>query len=307
MVADVFGLERLKVFMIIIKLNGGLGNQMFQYAFGRAYSLKCNIDMKLDITWFEKVPISDTKRNYELDIFSLPISFAKNHEIKDIKGFTSFLPDRFFKLLHRKFPFLSNSYCPENSYSFDPSILKCRNHAYFEGYWQSYKYFDSFRDIILKDFTYTLPISIKTQQLEKIILQSNSISLHVRRGDYVSNAQANSYHGVASLIYYKDAISYISKRIEKIQLFIFSDDIAWVKEHLNIDMNVLYVDYKKNAFEDIYLMSKCKHNIIANSSFSWWGAYLNENESKIVIAPKQWFTDLTIDTTDLIPSEWVRL
>ncbi len=293
--------------MIIIKLNGGLGNQMFQYAFGRAYSLKCDIDMKLDITWFEKIPNTDTQRSYELHIFSLPVSLASSNEIRNLKGFISFFPDKFFKLLHRRFPFLSGLYCPEKCYSFDSSILRCGNRAYFEGYWQSYKYFDSIRDIILKDFTYRLPISQKTQQLEKKILQSRSVALHVRRGDYVSNTQANSYHGVASLIYYKDAISYISKRIEEMQLFIFSDDIAWVKEHLDIDMNVLYVDYKKNAFEDIYLMSKCKHNIIANSSFSWWGAYLNENESKIVIAPKQWFTDLTIDTSDLIPSEWVRL
>lgn len=293
--------------MIIIKLSGGLGNQMFQYAFGRAYSLSYDVDMKLDVTWFEKVPNTDTQRNYELDIFSLPVSLANSNEIRDIKGFTTFLPGIFSKLFHRKFPFLSSSYCPESCYSFDPSILRCGNRVYFEGYWQSYKYFDSVRDIILKDFTYRLPMSKKTQQLEKNIVQTNSVALHVRRGDYVTNAQASSYHGITSLNYYKQAIFYISKRIKNMQLFIFSDDIAWVKEHLDTNEKIIYVDYKKNAFEDIYLMSKCKHNIIANSSFSWWGAYLNENKSKLVIAPKQWFTDLTIDTTDLIPSKWIRL
>ncbi|MDD3060131.1 MAG: alpha-1,2-fucosyltransferase, partial [Sulfurimonas sp.] len=146
-------------------------------------------------------------------------------------------------------------------------------------------------------------------KLKEEIQSSNSVSLHVRRGDYVSNKNATSYHGVSSLDYYYNAIETISKKISNPILYIFSDDIPWVRENLIVSLPIVFIENTNTdrPFEDIYLMSLCKHNIIANSTFSWWGAYLNSNLEKNVIAPKKWFNDPVINTEDLIPSSWTRI
>jgi len=295
--------------MIIVKLNGGLGNQMFQYAFGRARSLSSKTKLKLDLSWFENIDKRDTPRQYELDCFKFQVSIASKSDIKSLKRITRLFPRRIFGYLYKRLHFLRDSYFIEKYYHYDSSVTLCSDNTYFDGYWQSYKYFDRYRKTIKDDFIYTKKLTKETSILSKLIVSRNSISLHVRRGDYVTNSNANSFHGATSLEYYYDALNYLRSRVINPYIFIFSDDIEWIKKNLKSDIPMHFVENSgdKNPFEDIYLMSLCKHNIIANSSFSWWGAYLNNNPEKIVVAPKKWFADATINTDDLIPNDWIRL
>jgi len=305
--ADVFGLKSWRNSMIIVKLMGGLGNQMFQYSFGRAVSLAQNIELKLDISWFENLPSKDTVRVYELDTFNFNSIFANKNEVNKLKGIYRYIPKKVYNLVSKIGISFGNSYFIEKEYTYNSNFFQ--DNTYFEGFWQSYRYFDSFKEEIIQDFTCKLPLQGKNKELSTHIQSCEAISLHIRRGDYVSNVNASNFHGISPLDYYYKAIDLLSKNVEEPSFFIFSDDITWVKENLKIEYPITFVDHNSlhQGFEDMRLMSMCKHNIIANSSFSWWGAYLNGYEKKIVIAPQKWFNNPSIDTSDLIPSEWIRL
>lgn len=305
--AAVFGLKSWKISMIIVKLMGGLGNQMFQYAFGRGVSLTKQVELKLDLSWFENLPSKDTIRVYELDTFNINPIFATADEINKIKGIYRVIPRRVCNFVSKIGISFGNSHFIEKEYKYDSNVFQ--NNTYFEGFWQSYRYFDAFKDKIMTELTCKLPLEGKNRESSVKIQSCEAVSLHIRRGDYVSNTHASNFHGVSPLDYYYKAIDFISKQVEEPSFFIFSDDIAWVKENLKTEYPTTFVDHNnvKQGFEDMRLMSLCKHNIIANSTFSWWGAYLNRYEKKNVIAPKKWFNDPSIDTSDLIPSEWIRL
>lgn len=293
--------------MIIVKVMGGLGNQMFQYSFGRAVSLTKQVELKLDISWFENLPSKDTVRVYELDTFNINPIFATANEVNKLEGICGILPRRVCNFISKIGISFGNSHFMEKGYRYDSNVFQ--DETYFEGFWQSYRYFDSFKEDIIQELTCKLPLEGKNKELSAYIQSCEAVSLHIRRGDYVSNSNASSFHGVSPLDYYYKAIDFISKQVEEPSFFIFSDDIAWVKENLTTEYPTTFVDHNSvnQGFEDMRLMSLCKHNIIANSTFSWWGAYLNRYEKKNVIAPKKWFNDPSIDTSDLIPSEWIRL
>jgi len=212
------------------------------------------------------------------------------------------------KLRKKPIP-LSNYYYKEPHYNFDANVYDSKGASYFEGYWQSEKYFLEYREQLLQEFILKKELSNQSKAYRKKILSTASISLHIRRGDYVTNAHTNSVHGTCSMIYYRTSVEEIKSQIIDAHFFIFSDDLVWAKENLNSIENITFIDLAKDVpdHEEMILMSLCKHNIIANSSFSWWGAWLNQNNKKIVIAPKQWFTDTSINTNDLIPSSWTRL
>ena len=271
--------------MIIVNIIGGLGNQMFQYAIGKALSLKSKQKLKLDLTSFKNYPL----RNFELDVFKIDPEIASTEEISQVK--------------QNKLNFT------EKYFHFDSEILDLNQSAFLVGYWQSEKYFINYKNIILKEFILKNELSHQSNQFQKIIESTVSVSLHIRRGDYVTNPTTNSVHGTCSLAYYKNAVSLISNRLKDPHFFIFSDDLDWAKENLDFIDNITFVELDENIpdYEEMYLMSQCKHNIIANSSFSWWGAWLNQNVDKIVIAPQKWFEDETINTNDLIPDSWIRL
>ena len=161
----------------------------------------------------------------------------------------------------------------------------------------------------IKDFTFQSPFSEKSRLISEEIKQLNSVSIHVRRTDYISNIPANNYHGTCNETYYIEAMKIIGKKISNPHFYIFSDEPEWFKANIKTNFQVTFVEHNKNekSFEDMYLMSLCKHNIIANSSFSWWGAWLNSNENKQVIAPANWFQDKTKNTKDLLPETWIKL
>lgn len=292
--------------MIISQLIGGLGNQMFQYALGRAISLERDDSLQLDISGFTNYQLH---QGFELNrIFKCRTEIASRDNVSNILGWQSQYFIRRILSRSNMSAFRSKNLVIEPHFNYWNGIKKMPHNCYLSGYWQSEKYFLDYAKQIRKDFTFMRSMNVKNTRLVNQISQENAVSLHVRRGDYVNNPKTTATHGVCSLDYYRDAISYIADNVSQPKFYIFSDDMDWVKSNLKMEFSHQYVDYNKGAesYNDMRLMSLCKHNIIANSSFSWWGAWLNGNPHKIVIAPKNWFS-VSSDTTDLIPNSWVRL
>ena len=285
--------------MIIINITGGLGNQLFQYAFGRALSIKNKCQLKLDISSYQNYEWHD----YSLRPFSIRENFADKSDCELLKGekfsFVRKIKQNIFN--NKKF------YYSEKDLRFNEKYKNLANPAYISGYWQSEKYFKQVEEIIRNEFKIVIPPSKPNQNLIKKIEKENAISLHVRRGNYANIKHVNKVHGTSPLSYYNDAIKVLIPKIPDPVFYIFSDDIEWAKKNLIINNETVFVDFNNSTtdFEDMRLMSMCKHHIIANSSFSWWGAWLNPRMDKIVVAPKHWFANQT-DIQDLLPQGWVK-
>lgn len=282
--------------MIIVNLKGGLGNQMFQYALGRKLAIKQNTNFKLDISGYPK----QTLRQYGLSVFNIKEDIANETEIKSYKypyGILSMAWRRFsFKILRRFHG------------GWEPEILNRTGNFYLDGFWQSYKYFDDIADIIRQDFSLKEPLASASPEFYKIITGANTVALHIRRSDYVTNTKVNQQFGSCSLGYYSQGAKLIAEKIGQPTFVIFSDDPEWVKNNLHLEHPMIFAsDYALQDYQEMTAMSFCQHNIIANSSFSWWGAWLNSNPEKIVIAPNKWFNDGSIKEEDLIPPSWTKI
>jgi hypothetical protein len=261
--------------MIITKIQGGLGNQMFQYAYGRYLSEKFEMQLLIDKKFYEQN--LSPKRYFLLNYFDdIDLDFDFDSIPKDMKIFR--IDDNF------KFKELKNL---DKNFGY-----------YFFGYWQSEKYFIDSEKLIRNSFR-AKPETV--EKLSKISeLNSNSVSLHIRRTDYLAS---NGYHPVQTIEYYKNALDLIG---DYDNLFIFSDDIDWCKSNLNFK-NMIFRE-NHSEIEDLFLMSYCKNNIIANSTFSWWGAWLNNNKDKKVIAPAKWFgTEANLNEENIIPASWIKI
>lgn len=277
--------------LVITHLIGGLGNQMFQYAAGLSLASRTNSTLKLDTSDFETYKLHE----YSLGNWNISAESASRDEIKFLKT------RKFFILKSKKFS--------ESGLQYNPALFKQEPPVYISGYWQTEKYFKTIRNSLLQEFVPKKTISTYSQSvLNQITSSSCSVSLHVRRGDYLLS-QNQKIHGVCGLDYYEAAIELLEKSHNDITFFVFSDDILWAKDNLKISSKKIWVDGNDSSrnFEDIHLMSKCSHNIIANSSFSWWGAWLNNNQDKKVIAPKAWFQSPKMDIRDLCCPEWILL
>jgi hypothetical protein len=288
--------------MIITKLKGGLGNQLFQYAAGRALALRNNDIVKLDITGYGEYNGIDTVRQYALGVFSIQENIATPHEIQTMKN-----P---YRILSKGMRFFRAKILREFTTNFNKRIFNLKGNSYIDGYFQSEQYFKDQEAAIRKDIQLKIsPSSVAQKAAEDILRNTKSVSLHVRRGDYVQDAKTNQYHGTCNPQYYANALAHISSKIgDGIKVFVFSDDIGWVKENMPIPYEKTYVSSPEiKDYEEMHLMSLCKHNIIANSSFSWWGAWLNMNPSKVVIAPKHWTVADDKHYRDIVPSAWTRL
>lgn len=292
--------------MIISNIIGGLGNQMFQYAAGRALSLKREQPLLLDVSGFANYGLH---QGFELQrVFDLPITIANSMDVRNVLAWQAnplikrrLSSPRWSKLRR-------DGFVVEPHFHYWSGISHVPQSAYLMGYWQSEKYFQELADIIRADFAFFVLPSTKNSELTQQISQVNAVSLHVRRGDYVQNPITLATHGLCTLDYYQAAIQTIAESVEQPHFFIFSDDIAWVTANLKMDFPSHYITYNQGAesYNDMRLMSLCRHHIIANSSFSWWGAWLNPSPNKIVIAPKQWFAD-DKNVSDLLPPNWITL
>jgi len=292
--------------MIISKIIGGLGNQMFQYAVAKDLALRHGNTFKVDIAAFDHYLLH---QGFELNrIFGNIAPIANKSEISRVLGWRA-SPWISRCLSHHRFSkFRSRAFVQEPSLDYWPDINNVPANCYLSGYWQSERYFKQSEAIIRDDFSFIIPMSEENQAVADVIAGCSAVSLHVRRGDYVANAATNAHHGTCSLAYYEAAIKYMAERVSDPVFFVFSDDINWVKYHVSIPHKTFFVEHNKgsNSYCDMQLMSLCSHHIIANSSFSWWGAWLGKNTEKIVIAPKQWFTKSAIPD-GLIPASWICL
>lgn len=294
--------------MIILRLRGGLGNQLFQYAAAKALAQHHNTCLKLDL-YFYKV---HSTRKFELLNFNIPIEVASREEIHAFTGSNPI--SRFIN--KRENYFRCPSVFVQPHYHYYPDFISLPASIYLSGYFQSELYFEKIASDIRTWYTPSIPLDDVNQQLVNEMRQCESVGVHVRRGDYTSNAYS-SFFGTVPDEYYQESIEMIKKSTQKPKFFVFSDNILWCKKNLRLN-NVEFVEHNQGAdsFKDLVLMSNCKHNIIANSTFSWWGAWLNSNPEKLVIAPNTWFRKLYYDgkipvypsriynTKDLIPPQW---
>jgi hypothetical protein len=288
--------------MIITRLIGGLGNQLFQYAAGRALALANDCKLKLDISEFRNY----TLRSFELMRLNINAELADPRDVSLLVGSKAWVA----KTVRRKFKWRRNTHFVERKdYSFDSAFFKLTQPVYLEGFWQSYKYFESYALPLRREFTFNTLLAGKNAELADFISRTNSISMHIRRGDYVSKPENAKVLGSVGIDYYNQAIHKVRDQIVKPVIFAFSDDLSWVKDNIESGENTVFVSHNSgmSSFEDMRLMSLCKHNIIANSSFSWWGAWLNTNPEKMVIAPKRWLKNNSYSTEDLIPNTWIRI
>ncbi|WP_158303673.1 alpha-1,2-fucosyltransferase [Methanosphaerula palustris] len=201
------------------------------------------------------------------------------------------------------------TYVRERMHTFDKAILTVPDNVYLDGYWQTEKYFKDIEEILRREVTLKdEPDSINLEMAERI-QACHSVSLHVRRGDYVSNPTTQQFHGCCSIDYYNRAISLIEEKVDDPSFFIFSDDLPWAKENLDIPGEKTFVAHNgpEKEYCDLWLMSLCQHHIIANSSFSWWGAWLGQDAEKMVIAPRRWALSESFDTSDIIPDSWITI
>lgn len=295
--------------MIITRLIGGLGNQMFQYAVARALSLRLDTSLSLDIKDLDTYKLH---QGFELNsVFATDAKIATNSDLSQLLKWQA---PRLVKSLMNKRVFSSlrnKNWIAEPGFRYWDGISNLHHKAYLDGYWQSELYFKDYADVIRSDFQFQGALDSDNLLLANNIDSCNSIGLHVRRGDYLSNPSSASVHGVCSLDYYKDAMSYIESIVEKPTYFVFSDDLEWVRKKLQVsDRSIVYVDnnHGKDSYKDMWLMSLCKHNIIANSTFSWWGAWLNSHAGKIIVAPKKWFKDSYMQShaINIYPESWVK-
>lgn len=289
--------------MIISKIQGGLGNQMFQYAIGRAYAEKLNTDLYLDLSFYRQPFEKDvTPRKFELDLFDLKYTVATESDL------SKFHNRSYWYRIKRKMGVGVPIYYREGN---DSNILRGKKDIYLDGYWQSESFFRDFSNIIHSDFQFKKTLNKKSVEIATIIKSKQTpVSIHLRRGDYVTSAVTNSYHGVCDIEYYKSGIEYLNANIDEPYYFVFSDDVEWAKSnflHLFTNMEIVQGNLGGDSWQDMHLMSLCHHNIIANSSFSWWAAWLNQHKNKVVIAPQNWFAtaDLNQGVHQRVPSDWL--
>ncbi|MEO6630787.1 MAG: alpha-1,2-fucosyltransferase [Mucilaginibacter sp.] len=292
--------------MLVVKLQGGLGNQMFQYAFGLSASKKMNAQLSLDLSFYNQNH-GLTPRTYALDIFGCQNKFAGSNVVD------SYFRPGLLQRLSNKAGLNKHTVYHEKAMRFDKGVFDVSPPVYFEGFWQSEQYFNSIESEVRAAFSFKKPLNLQSQKIADELEQlPNAVSVHVRRGDYVTSAKTNELHGVCSVKYYQKAIALIKQRVSNPVFYFFSDDAEWVAQNLiaTNDSTVL-VQHNKgdDSWQDMALMSKCSHYIIANSSFSWWGAWLNPSKEKIVTAPERWFKDgnAYFTSEDILPEAWIKL
>jgi len=295
--------------MIIAALNGGLGNQMFQYAAARALAYKHHTSVVLDvIPLYSKLQFSSlaTYRKYELDVFAFQ---AKTNDMLFKHRYLYPLAKAQF-FLNRQLNRFRYNYYRETDFSYHHTLTEQPDNTYLDGHFQSELYFKSAEQLLRMDFEFKHPLTDKNAAWSEKIINTNAVSVHIRRGDYISLSKNLHKHGVTPQSYYEQAVQLIASKVPDPVFFIFTDDTEWVSANMDIPYTSFLVDNNRTAetsWIDMQLMSLCSHNIICNSTFSWWAAWLNRNPEKIVIAPVKWFNDSSLNSKDIYPPEWIKL
>lgn len=293
--------------MVIAQITGGLGNQLFQYAAAKALSLHHKVPLLLEVSSFyrEELPDLEVPRNFELihfeGITEEIIPAQEVNSLIDVKT-NSVLP-AFFVPAYKK------SIYTEPYYHYDKNFFKSKKKVFLKGGWQSEKYFKPFENEIRKSLQLKEGLTKRVAETADAFKLENSVAVHIRRGDYLRKKIIHEWHGVMNKDYYTRAFDLLSSKTEDLKIYYFTDDIDWVSKNLQplFGGEIVSENIAQTQYEDLYLMSHCRNNIIANSSFSWWGAWLNSYPSKIVVAPEKWFDKGFKDTQDIIPSGWHKI
>jgi hypothetical protein len=277
--------------VIYAQLKGGIGNQMFQYACARALAARLDTELTLDISYFTNQN-RIAPRKYELDRLSIDAHVTSVPVRRR-------WPSPFGRLPRRHPPVVE-----ENSPRFQPPLRDAPDGVLLSGYWQSERYFVEQSDLIRSHFRFRDELSPQKQDIAESMTRERAVSLHIRRGDYVGSER----HPILTLDYYRQATAYIAARVESPHFFVFSDDPEWSRTNLDLDHPTTIVEPLPDSdWQDLWLISRCESHILANSSFSWWGAWLDPRPDKIVVAPTRWFGDESRDTSKLLPDGWTRL
>lgn len=284
---------------VAVHIYGGLGNQMFQYACGRALALRNGADFQIDDRDFTAGP----GQLFGLHHFNIVRQSGAGADLP---------PSKKQRLRYLTWRYLRRPpvFTREKGAAFDPDILSLKGDIWLHGYWQSERYFEDFGDRIRDELTIVTSPDEKNRQVLKEIQNGQAVSVHIRRGDYVSNPKAHAYHGLCSAEYYRAAAGFIAGKLASDPVFyVFSDEPDWAKAHLDLpfETRILGHNDSEHNYEDLRLMAACRHHIIANSSFSWWGAWLNPSPEKIVVAPTRWVADATNENPHITPNAWIRL
>jgi hypothetical protein len=292
--------------VIVVRLWGGLGNQMFQYALGRRLAIANDVPLKLDLSALVRDPL----RRFGCDLFcirariAVPADLAMFSEARPARAGRS-RPASWWRVARRP----RAVKVKERSLTFDPAVLATRSPALLFGYWQSERYFVEISPTIRADFRLAEPMTAGRNELLGRIASCNAVSVHIRRGDYVTNPAANAFHGTIDAEWYRRSLDLMVEWTGDPTFFVFSDDPAAARALLQTDRPTVFVDPGADGrdAEDLHLMAACRHHVIANSSFSWWGAWLNPNPARRVIAPAEWFVGVPTRTGDRVPPGWIVL
>ena len=284
--------------MVIVRLKGGLGNQMFQYALGlklRSLGREVRFDLR------DYRGETEAAKRFQLPLFGVSCPQAAEAELRRF-GQGQSLAGRIERKLGRG---AGKVYEEDLDAGYQPQVLEMTE-AYLDGYWQTERYFRDIRGEVLRSFVFPALQEERNRRLLSRIRGSQAVSVHIRRGDYLAAGNAKVYQGICTLQYYQKAIEYLRKKMDSPLFFFFSDDPAWVRENFcEPDMVLAEGNTAETAIWDMYLMTQCKANIVANSSFSWWGAWLNENSGKLVVSPARW--QANHEVLDFICDDWIRM
>lgn len=292
--------------MIVTRMDGGLGNQMFQYAFGLYLAHRHQSRLVLDLGSFQSGP----QHGYMLDRFQItarPLSESLNQKVPkryrspSSNELTTWLPDWLNSGVLRRIK--------ERPFGFDEKYLKSCDNSYLVGYWQSEKFFPGMRGELLKQFTPTKRLCDESSRVIESMQSSPSVSLHIRRGDYINNPATAGIYEQVSLGYYRTCVERFAQQHDGAQVYVFSNDLDWCRRELQLRLPTRYIDHtdQQHAYEDLVMMSHACCNVIANSTFSWWAAYLNDRPDQMTFAPTRWFRPGTLDGTHLYRSTWQQI
>jgi hypothetical protein len=287
---------------VIARIEGGLGNQLFQYAAARSLADRLDCELALDLRGLAE----NGDRPYQLDLYKTRCSIADAAFLNTLPPWRSSRSGRVRSRMAQCLPGLyAYPVLWPRDFSYDSRFERIKRPVFMVGYWQTEKYFSWNRSRLLQDLQLRAPLDSSHPVLGRI-RSTNSVALHVRRGDYVSNPAAADFHGTCDMAYYAAAVADLTRRQADAELFVFSDEPEWARVNLKFDLPTHIVDAHtpEQGHLDLELMRHCRHHIIANSSFSWWGAWLCESQAQRVYAPQRWFRDPGTNTSDVIPPLW---
>jgi hypothetical protein len=292
--------------MVIVKLMGGLGNQMFQYAFGRRLAHERQVLLQMDGTFFQ----SQFQRRYQLGCFKIRAELVTDKTTSEIvwqeQGHRQSVA---WSTMHLTGRGRGTIVRERRRFVYDSRALEASGNIYLEGYWQNEKYFEPIAHLLREEFAFAEEAREKNREVLRQILDAEAVAIHVRRTDYTTNRITNQVHGVLSLDHYHTCVRHVAEAVRKPHFFVFSDDPEWAKNNLRIEYPCTVIDHNRPPadHEDLRLMSACRHFVIANSTFSWWAAWLSAYSGKRVFAPRRWLAVDHFDTSDLCPASWIRV